>query len=177
MKRIFIVITILIFPLVLFAESANKELVQTKKSDNVNTAKPTAVPASKANSASKKVTFSPGKRNPFLSQEEVMAIEQERKAQLRREEEEKERQIRLAQEEKERLIRMQIEMEERKRYPAREIMDKIRIDGILGKEAIVNSEVVGVGSTVLGAKVVSVTDDSVWFLYKGQRFQRKLPLL
>ena len=174
MKRIFVVISILIFPLVLFAESTNQELVQTKKSDNANTAKPTVT---KAASASKKVTFNPGKRNPFLSQEEVMAIEQERKAQLRREEEEKERQIRLAQEEKERLIRMQIEMEERKRYPAREIMDKIRIDGILGKEAIVNSEVVGVGSTVLGAKVVSVTDDSVWFLYKGQRFQRKLPLL
>lgn len=169
MKKIFSIILILIFPLVLLAETTPEETTQGKKGNKV--AVKTAAPVVK------KVTFNPGKRNPFLSQEEVTAIEQNRKAELRRQEEEKAKQLRLAQEEKERLIRLQIEMEERKRYPAREIMDKIRIDGILGSEAIVNSEVVGVGSIVLGAKVVSVTDDSVWFLYKGQRFQRKLPLL
>ena len=71
----------------------------------------------------------------------------------------------------------QILEEEIRRYPARAVMYKIRVDGILGREAIVNGEVVGIGSKVLGAKVVSITDDSVWFTYKGQRFQRKLPLL
>lgn len=175
MKRILGIILVLIFPMVLWAEISPED--SQPKEENKDTAKTTVATSTPPTPTVKKVTFNPGKRNPFLSQEEVTAIEQNRKAEMRRREEEKARQMRLAQEEKERLVRLQIEMEERKRYPAREIMDKIRIDGILGNEAIVNSEVVGIGSVVMGAQVVSVTDDSVWFLYKGQRFQRKLPLL
>ena len=125
----------------------------------------------------KKVIFNPGKRNPFLSQEEVIAIEQKRKAELRRQEEEKANQLRLAQKAREEMIRKQIEEEENRRYPARKIMNKINVEGILGKEAIINGEIVGIGSKVFGAKVVAITDDSVWFLFEGQRFQRKLPLL
>ncbi len=173
MKKLFGIFLALSFPIVLLAEAPMNEVEQAKKENKTESTKATKV----ASPTVKKVTFNPGARNPFLSMDEVTLIEQRRKAEIRRAEEEKERQIREAQAEKERLMRLQIEMEERKRYPAREIMDKIRIDGILGKDAIVNSEVVGVGSIVLGAKVVAVTDDSVWFLYKGQRFQRKLPLL
>lgn len=127
--------------------------------------------------STKKVSFNPVKRNPFLSREEVIKIEQMRKAEMRRLAEEEAERKRKAEEERKRLLQQQILEEEIRRYPARAIMNKIRVDGILGKEAIVNGEVVGKGATVLGAKVVSVTDDSVWFTYKGQRFERKLPLL
>lgn len=136
----------------------------------------TSSPASRTSSI-KKVSFNPVKRNPFLSKEEVIKIEQMRKAELRRLAEEEAERKRKAEEERKRLLQQKILEEEIKRYPARAIMNKIRVDGILGKEAIVNGEVVGVGAKVLGAKIVSVTDDSVWFTYKGQRFERKLPLL
>ena len=130
-----------------------------------------------AKSGSKKVTFNPVKRNPFLSKEEVIKIEQMRKAELRRLAEEEAERKRKAEEERKRLLQQQILEEEMKRHPARAVMDKIRVDGILGREAIVNGDVVGIGSKVLGAKVVAIKDDSVWFTYKGERFQRKLPLL
>ena len=125
----------------------------------------------------KKVVFNPTKRNPFLSKEEVLMIEQRRKAEKRRMEEEAAERERLAREERKRLLQEQILKEELERYPARAVMYKINIDGILGKEAIVNGEVVSVGAKVLGAKIVAITDDSVWFVYKGQRFERKLPLM
>ena len=125
----------------------------------------------------KRVSFNPTKRNPFLSKEEVLMIEQRRKAEKRRLEEEAAERERLAREERKRLLQEQILKEELERYPARAVMYKINIDGILGKEAIVNGEVVSIGSKILGAKVVAITDDSVWFVYKGQRFERKLPLL
>lgn len=125
----------------------------------------------------KKVSFNPIRRNPFLSKEEVIKIEQMRKAEQRRLAEEAAERERQAKLERERILKQKILEDEIRRYPARAIMYKIRVDGILGKEAIVNGEVVGKGSKVLGATVVSVTDDSVWFTYKGQRFERKLPLM
>ena len=125
----------------------------------------------------KKVSFIPSIRNPFLSKEETLKLEQMKKAQKRREEEEAAERERLARLERERLLKEQILREELARYPARAIMYKINVDGILGNEAIVNGEVVSVGSKIMGAKVVSITDESVWFVYKGQRFERKLPLL
>lgn len=135
----------------------------------------TAVPAKTA--GVKKVSFNPSKRNPFLSKEEVIKIDQMKKAQQRRLAEEAAERERQAKEERERLLRQRILEDELRRHPARAVMGKIRVDGILGKEAIVNGEVVGIGAKILGAKVVSITDDSVWFTYKGERFQRKLPLL
>lgn len=125
----------------------------------------------------KKVSFNPSKRNPFLSKEEVIKIEQMKKAEQRRLAEEAAERERQAKAERERILKQRILDEEMRRHPARAVMYKIRVDGILGKEAIVNGEVVSVGAKVLGAKVVSITDDSVWFTYKGERFQRKLPLL
>ena len=47
----------------------------------------------------------------------------------------------------------------------------------MGRDAIVNGQVLSIGNKILGAKVVTVTDDAVWFVYKGERFQVKLPLL
>jgi len=129
------------------------------------------------NVAVKKVTFNPNRRNPFLSKEEVIQIEQERKARQRKAAEEAAARERQLKAEREKLLKQKIWEEEMRRYPARAVMYKLHVDGILGSEAIVNGEVVSIGSKVLGATVVSITDDSVWFTYKGQRFQRKLPLL
>ena len=127
--------------------------------------------------ADKKVSFNPIDRNPFLSKEEVLQMEQWNKAKQRKSAEEEADRKRQAEAERKRLLQQKILEEELKRHPARAVMYKIRVDGILGKEAIVNGEVVGVGAKVLGAKVVSITDDAVWFTYKGERFQRKLPLM
>lgn len=166
-KRIICLFIMLSIPFAIFAqEQENTEAKakenKTEKAQNVEV---------------KRVSFNPTKRNPFLSKEEVLKIEQMRKAERRRLEEEAAERERLAREERKRRLQEQILKEELERYPARAVMYKINIDGILGKEAIVNGEVVGIGAKVLGAKIVAITDDSVWFVYKGQRFERKLPLL
>ena len=140
-------------------------------------AKPEGEQASDKKTTTKKVSFNPVNRNPFLSKEEVIKIEQMKRAEMRRKAEEEAERKRKAEEERKKILQQQILEEELRRYPARAIMNKIRVDGILGNEAIVNGEVVGKGAMVLGAKVVAVTDDSVWFTYKGQRFERKLPLM
>lgn len=163
MKRIFSISLLLTLPLILMAQKTGLDQSKTA--------------AVTQNVTVKKVSFNPGRRNPFLSKEEVIKIEQMRKAEQRRLAAEEAERQRKAEEERKRLLKQQILEEELRRYPARAVMYKIRVDGIMGKEAIVNGEVVGIGAKVLGAKVVSITDDSVWFVYKGQRFQRKLPLL
>lgn len=169
-RKIICLFIILSIPFALFAQDNN----EAKEQDTAT--KENKVVAGQ-NVEVKKVSFNPTKRNPFLSKEEVLKIEQMRKAERRRLEEEAAERERLAREERKRRLQEQILKEELERYPARAVMYKINIDGILGKEAIVNGEVVGIGSKVLGAKIVAITDDSVWFVYKGQRFERKLPLL
>lgn len=127
--------------------------------------------------ASKALKFDPkNKRDPFLSKEEVETIEAARRAEQKRVEEEKkllEDEARARHEALEKQRRLE---EELKKYPAKAIMDKINVDGILGTEAIINGEIKGIGDTVLGAKVIKVSGDSVTFIFKGQTFKRNLPL-
>jgi len=124
-----------------------------------------------------KVSFNAGKRNPFLSKEEVFKIEAMKREELRRLETQRLAEIRKAEEERLALLRKQLLEEELRRHPSREVRDKIKVDGILGRDAIINGQVVSIGNKILGAKVVSVTGESVWFVYKGERFEVKLPLL
>ena len=168
-KKIIYLFLMMCIALPVFAQENKGEAKEALSQDNKATEEKAAT--------AKKVSFNPTKRNPFLSKEELIMIEQKRKAEKRRLEEEAAERERLAREERKRLLQEQILKEELERYPARAVMYKINIDGILGKEAIVNGEVVSVGSKVLGAKVVAITDESVWFVYKGQRFERKLPLM
>ena len=124
------------------------------------------------------MVFAPtNNRDPFLSMEEVDSIEKARLAEQKRIADERRRMEELERQRRAELERQRQLEEELKRNPARAIIDKITIDGILGTEAIVNGEIVGVNGTVLGAKVVKVSDDSVTFVYKGQRFVKKLPLM
>ena len=46
----------------------------------------------------------------------------------------------------------------------------------MGNEAIINGNVVGIGGTILGARITRISDTSVTFVYKGQTFVKKLPL-
>ena len=116
-------------------------------------------------------------RDPFLSREEVDSIEKARLAEQKRIADERKRLEEMERQRQAEAERQRQLEEELKRNPARAIINKITIDGILGTEAIVNGEVVGKGGTVLGAKIVKITDDSVTFVYKGQRFVKKLPLM
>jgi hypothetical protein len=116
-------------------------------------------------------------RNPFLSKEEVASIDkarddEEAKNQAERQQAENAQRAKMQAEEKQRAYE-----EEIKRNPARAVMDKLSVDGILGNQAIINGEVRSVGAEVMGAKIVSVSENSVTFVYKGQRFVKKLPLI
>ena len=57
------------------------------------------------------------------------------------------------------------------------VINSIRVEGIIGKEAIVNGQMVSVGSKVSGITVTKITGNSVWFKYNGYTFERKLPLM
>lgn len=142
--------------------------------------------AAKAASSKKKgdkenaprVVFAPtNNRDPFLSMEEVDTIEKARLAEQKRIADEKKRLEELEKQRRAELEEQRRREEELKRNPARAIIDKIKIDGILGNEAIINGEVVPKGGTVLGAQVIKITDNAVTFVYKGQKFVKKLPLM
>lgn len=125
-----------------------------------------------------RVVFAPtNSRDPFLSMEEVESIKKARLAEQKRIADERKRLEELERQRRAELERQRRLEEELKRNPARAVIDKITVDGILGTEAIVNGEVVGVNGRVLGARVIKVSDDSVTFVYKGQRFVKKLPLM
>lgn len=155
-NKLFLTLVILGLPLIINAQNIDKAVKQ--------------LPA-------KKVAFNAGKRNPFLSKEEVFKIETMKKEEQRRLEAQRLEEIRKAREEREALLRKKMLEEEMRLHPSREVRDKLKIDGILGRDAIVNGQVVSIGQKILGAKVVAVTDSSVWFVYKGERFQVKLPLM
>ena len=125
----------------------------------------------------KKVLFNASKRNPFLSKEEIFKIEAMKREEQLRLETQRQEEIRRLEEARIKALREQLKHEEMLRHPSREVSDKIKVDGILGNDAIVNGQLVSIGNKVLGAKVISVTDSSVWFVYKGERFQVKLPLM
>ena len=69
----------------------------------------------------------------------------------------------------------QLELE-RLRDPSREVRGKINISGIIGQEVFIGSKVYKVGQSVLGARIVSVQPDAVVFVYKGQKFTKKVQL-
>ena len=124
------------------------------------------------------VRFAPKNlRDPFLSREEVDTIEKARAAEEKRVSDERRKLEEAEKARRDAQLKQKEYEEELKRNPARAIIDKISIDGILGNEAIVNGEIKGIGADVMGAKLVSVSDNSVTFVYKGQRFVKKLPLI
>lgn len=124
-----------------------------------------------------KVLFNPPTdRDPTLSVDDTLLLKHREEERLRAIEAERQRKI---EEERQRLaeIERQRQLElERLRDPSREIRGKIRINGIIGQEVFIGDRVYGVGSTVLGARIVQVLPESVVFTYKGQKFTKKVQL-
>ncbi|MDR0734595.1 MAG: hypothetical protein LBG16_02700 [Elusimicrobiota bacterium] len=116
------------------------------------------------------------KRDPFMSKQEIELIESARIAEQKRRESERKRledqeKARRAEIEKQRLLE-----EELRKNPAREIINKIRVDGIVANEVIINGSFKGVGDSVLGARITKVSGTGVTFIYKGQTFVKKVPV-
>ena len=115
-------------------------------------------------------------RDPTLSPDDLLLLQHRREEEKRRIEEERKRK---AEAERRRLAELQRQRQlelERLKDPSREIRGRIRINGIIGQEVFIGDKVYTVGKTVLGARIVSVQPDGVVFLYKGQRFTKKIQL-
>lgn len=111
-----------------------------------------------------RVKFNPStKRDPTVSPDERAAAEKrEREAEAARKKAEAEAA------ERERLARL------RAQNPAWEVQGKIRLEGILHREVLINGRAYGVGQSVLGARITAVRANEVVFIYKGQTFTKKL---
>ena len=125
----------------------------------------------------KKVVYKPiSDRDPTLSPDDALLLKG-RLEQRRREKEAEQR--RKAEAERRRIAELerqrQLELD-RLRDPSREIRGKIKISGIVGKEVFIGSKVYTVGQSVLGAKIIAIQPDGVVFMYKGQRFTKKVKL-
>jgi hypothetical protein len=128
--------------------------------------------------AKAKVKFEPTTdRNPFVSKAELEAAE---RARLEKERREAEARAKADLEEKKRQEELKrkraIELEDL-RNPARHIINRIKVSGIIGEDALVNGKIAGKGDKVLGATIERVDSASgqVHFVFKGQRFKRQMP--
>ncbi|MDD2773134.1 MAG: hypothetical protein PHP45_05495 [Elusimicrobiales bacterium] len=105
------------------------------------------------------VVFAPSSdREPFLSPEEAVSLRDE---------------------ERRRKIMAQREEQESRRRAAEELLNsrpgaKIIVQGIIGKQAIVNDKVVGVGAKVMGARITRIGSNFVDFDEDGVTFRKKL---
>ena len=181
-KKLLLSLLVLGFPLLVIAQDTN---TTTKAAGQ-------ALPV-------KKVSFNASNaKSPFISKEEAYQIELKKK-----EEEEAAKQALIkAQEEWKKkqaeILRKKILCDETKRHPARAVEKSIHLDGIIGANAIINGITMTKGSKFVvpvklapdlegcdfnfnpdkfKIKLVSVTENSVWLVYKGERFEVKLPLL
>ncbi len=180
-RKLFLSFIVLAIPLLLFAQNTN-----------------TSQTASKAK-ANKKVSFNSPRRNPFISREESIKLEQMRKEEIRRQKEVEKAAKIAAEKERQELLRKQILCDEMKRHPSRQVRNNIKIDGILEKDVIINGEILSIGSTFSvpirnqkeledcgvdindikksKVKVLSVKDTTVRFVYKGERFEKTMPAI
>ncbi len=120
------------------------------------------------------------KRDPTLSKAERVSIVQER-LKIKREKEAKikkaqdeERAKQLAEEKKKKRA------DELRRNPSKEVIGKIKIQGLIDKEAIINNKIYSVGDRfyVYGnknpIKVIYINERYVRFEYKGKRFNKTI---
>ncbi len=124
-----------------------------------------------------KVVYNPPTdRDPTLSPDDTLLLKHREEERLKAIEAERQRKIeaerqRLAELERQRQLEL-----ERLRDPSREVRGKIHISGIIGQEVFIGDKVYTVGKSILGARIVSVQPDSVVFIYKGQKFTKKVQL-
>jgi hypothetical protein len=123
-----------------------------------------------------KVKFAPkSTRDPFLSKEEVESIEKARRAEIERIEKERRdrenaliaaRDAEKARQEREAYL---------KANPHLAIVNKIKIQGMMGDEVQINNDFKGVGDKVAGATITKITNTKIHFKYKGKDFSLPIP--
>ncbi|MCL2888105.1 MAG: hypothetical protein FWF35_02175 [Elusimicrobia bacterium] len=116
--------------------------------------------------------------DPTLSKEDRAVAERARQARMQMAEQQRQAQLAEAQRQKELEEARQRELEAERRDPSRAIRNKIKITGIVAQEVFIGggTKAYTVGSTVLGARIVSIYEDNVVFSYKGQRFTKKVEI-
>ena len=141
-------------------------------------------PAEKAESVAKpaaakpsRVSYNPKvRRDPTLSQDDELLIEQQRK---KREAALKKYQDCLAAKEAAEREKERLEREYQLcllKHPEAQVVNRIFIDGIIGQDVLIRDKVYGPGDTYLKAKITSINPEteSVVFSYKGVTFTKKL---
>ncbi|WP_424244081.1 hypothetical protein Dip510_001272 [Elusimicrobium posterum] len=124
-----------------------------------------------------KIAFSvPFMEDPTISQSDRYIVEQNRLAKLRAEEA-----ARKAKLEAERQARLKWEAEQRRlaalrKDPAKEVREKIRLQGIINQEVFIDGKVYTVGSLVYGARITYVSDNEVGFSFKNQTFKKTIDI-
>ena len=151
------------------------EVAQAAASEGGTVAPGESVPVTSAGTSVGKRVFKP-RRDPTLSPDDVLLLEFREKqrlaaiaAELKRIKDEEER--KRWEEEQRRLRQLYL-----LKHPEAEVQDKIQIGGIIGQEVFIGSKIYTVGNTIYGARIVSVSPDSVEFSYKGRTFVRKVKL-
>ncbi len=180
-KKLLLSLVVLSIPLLLSAQDINAEQIESQTNEN------------------KKVTFNSSKRDPFISKEESIKLEQMKAEEIRRQKEAEQAAKIAAEKERKKLLRKQILCDEMKRHPSREVRDNIQIDGILDNDVIINGMILSIGSTFsvpiknqkelencglnpndlkkFKVKILSVAGTTIQFIYKGERFEKKMPLI
>ncbi len=178
-KKLLLSLVVLGIPLFLFAQEAKTEV------------KAAAI------APAKKVEFKTSKdtKSPFISKEEALKIEAKKRAdeleRIKKEQEEKER----IEREREEALRKKILCDELKRHPSRIISKSVKLNGIMGSDAIINGKVVSKGSELavklkdtekakvqeieecgfdinnIKVKVIKVKSSSAVLAYEGERFK------
>ena len=124
-----------------------------------------------------KVVYNPvSDRDPALSPDDTLLLKDKQERDRRKAEQERKQRVeaerrRILEAERQRQLEL-----ERLRDPSREVRGKIKISGIIGQEVFIGNKVYTVGKTVMGARIVSVQPDGVVFMYKGQKFTKKVQL-
>lgn len=120
------------------------------------------------------------KRDPTLSDAERISIVEER---LRIEREEKARLKKIADEEESKRLaeEKRVKREEYlRKNPSVEVIGKIKIQGLIDKEAIINNKIYSVGDRFYVSgnrnpiKIIYIDESYVRFEYKGQRFNKTI---
>jgi hypothetical protein len=97
-----------------------------------------------------------GTRNPMLSMQELDRIKEAEQDRI-----DAERQARMSQQQTRKPRDMGIE-------------NRIRLQGVVGNAAIINGEMYYEGQSVLGGKLIKVTDSYIIMEHKGKRFRKNM---
>lgn len=186
MKKIvsfFIFINFVLVPFAAFAQEeakkdVKKEVSQEAPKEVSNKDEATAEKNNKTTveKEDSKVKFSPkNSRDPFLSKEEVSKIEKARRAEVERIEREKrdrEKALIAAREAEKAKLEREAYL---KANPHLAIVNKIKIQGMMGSEVQINNDFKGVGDKVAGATITKITSTRIHFKYKGRDFSLPIP--